>query len=195
LVGIAAPYDPGARQVQVTADGYEPFSAVQELKDGASETLEIALTVLPDAAAPAGADEAPGAAEGAPSKRVWAYTALGLGAVGVGVGATFLVLGSGDAKDADQLASDECTSDGGSIRCSSGTAADIEDLDKTAANKRTMAVVGFSAGAALLATGVVLFFLEPSPAQQGSLSHRPVVARPFVLPVVGGAALGFDGTF
>lgn len=83
------------------------------------------------------------------------FAAVGGGAIGLGLGVVFGLRGSSKA---DELR-DACA-----VECSSQTAKSLDDAG-AAANRN--AVIGFVAGSALLATGVVLVILDRPPRETG----------------------------
>jgi hypothetical protein len=116
-----------------------------------------------------GVDSSPGS----PALRVTAYVALGLGAVGVGLGTYFLLDGYDKRDKADGLFAD-CEAQvpgcapGAPLR---GDAQDAEDAESSAFQR---SMLTFAAGGALAATGVVLLLVssgsDEGPARDAALT-------------------------
>jgi hypothetical protein len=130
-------------------------------------------------------DSAPGGTSGL---RVTSYVAAGLGAVGLGLGTWFLVDAFDKRKHADQLF-DDCVSE--STVCGPGApgydaALGAQDAEDSAFKR---AQISYIAGGALLATGVILFFVS-SPAS----SDQPP-AEASLTPWFTSSEIGLSGRF
>ncbi len=193
LLGVPRRTNPGKRVIEVSASGYETARIEVELSEGGTETIDVELTV----SAQTEASEAPPKAPedgGAPKYRVLSYTALGVGLAGIGTGVAFLVMGSSDSGKADELLASDCNISGDPPLCTQATSDRITSLDKSAATKKTVGVVGLSVGAAALATGAVLWVLGRDGGNEVALGPH-LKARPWAVPVRGGAGLGLTGRF
>jgi hypothetical protein len=177
--GNSVTMDPGEHVFVVSAEGRAPMRTVIRLEEG--ESREVTLTLgAPLSAAPSGAPASPVAERAAPTSataepapmatsarpaeapaRSWldsratAYGALGLGAVGIAVGAWSGLSGLASAHDVRELCPGKvCPSDAAASRAS-----------EAASHARTMAVVstiGFGAGLAAAGVGTYLLLRTPS---------------------------------
>ena len=90
-LGVKLAVDPGTKNVEVSADGYETKSQSVSLNEGGEQTLEVNLTALPPQASSVHSEPAAPAAlplkDSKPRNRTPAYVALGVGGAGVVVGA------------------------------------------------------------------------------------------------------------
>jgi hypothetical protein len=130
--------------------------------------------------------------------RVTSYVALGLGAVGLGVGTWFLAQHQGTANDADRAFKDCETRRGTPGVCDVSQlnamaqrddyALKAQRLDAKEADQRTSATIGFIAGGALFAGGLVLFFTSGGSDEEGE-------ARTRILPWINGTSAGVSGRF
>lgn len=135
---------PGLYTARVSAPGYRPSEASVTLAAGTAETLQV--TLVPEvsttpspaigvSAGPAPADE--------PGVSPWPYVALGGGAVVAGLGGVLTALAIDERSAAEDLLP-------GSER--DDTVSSFETL-------RALSYVSYGVGAALVATGAVLFFI------------------------------------
>jgi hypothetical protein len=193
--GVAIPVDTGTHALEATAPGHAPWAtSVDVASDGTETTVTIpALEASPAAAAPAAAQAAsPGAAPAntapppppasdapGPSagnvQRIVGLSALGLGAVGLGVGAILAIhaksIYSDSLNHCDATDHDLCDAQGISRR----------DDARAAGNAATLAV---SLGAAAAVAGAVLWITAPHAAPEES-SH----ASWMIAPALGGAVV------
>lgn len=160
-LGSQRPIDPGKHKVRAEADGLQPAEAeivVAEGKRDATVTLTLqpaAGTAAPAASGPAAPASPP--PEPAPSKgkvHPGAYVGLGVGAVGVVVGAVFGLKAMGKKGELD----DAC-SDGKCPKTAEGT----HDSFKSAA---TLSTIGFAVGVVGLGAGG--YFLVSGGTKSGS---------------------------
>lgn len=180
LVGAPRPINPGTYTVRARSKTGE--SQPQEVTIAASEKKEITLELLPRAAsAPVTSTDA-GTSSSGPN--IPAYVALGVGAVGVGVGVVFLVDHLSQSSAA-QKSYDDCVDAG---RCSEATMRAIDDRDSAAATSGTISFIGFGVGAAAIGTGIVLLLLD------GGEPAQPTTGTT-IRPYVGFDRVGFTGTF
>lgn len=214
-VGTAVPVDPGTYTVKVMAPGYQTYEG--EVTVGASAASEKhvvpPLALAPAEAAPveepAPTEEPATPADEAPSENSWqkptGIALAGAGVVGLALGTVFGFV----AMDQNNQAID------GGCRGGSCTSTDGVDLTNQALTSATVSTVGFVVGGVLLAGGAVLYFTAPKKksntasvvdfeiagARSGSFggAHSPPSgARPpalFVAPTLGGARVGFGGSF
>lgn len=122
------------------------------------------------------------------STRIPAYAALGVGAVGVGLGVVFAVVRGGHKKKSDDLY-DSCVESG---TCGGTERGSIEDRDKKAASAGTVSLISFGVGAAGIGSGLALLLIgggnneTPLEAQVGRVSLSPFASH---------NQLGLEGTF
>jgi hypothetical protein len=160
--GTPIPVDPGPHGVDATASGRKPWHA-QVTLDGpaALASLEVpALEAAPASETPPVATPAPAPAPLVPAsppppsngtgQRVVGAVIGGVGVVGVALGALFGTM----AKSDNDSAAGHCLGD---------TNCDGQGLSLTTSAKHeaTGSTIGFIAGGALLATGVVVFLTAP----------------------------------
>jgi len=200
LIGIPQPFDPGRHEIKATAQGMESKPATVDVAEGGRQTVVLVLE-LSAAAASAGpvglvstgpstgplstADssrvpESPSRGNG---MRIAAYSALGVGAVGLASGVIF---GLG-AKSKYTEADDIC---GGPNGCPESRRSEIDDLDSSASAKKTLATVGLIVGGIGVSTGVVLLVLS------GKSSATERTARTItVRPEISTNGIGLRGSF
>lgn len=176
----------GPAVIEVQADGFQPFRAELVLASGAPTTLDVALVKVKDEPAPVAVAPAPlptPIAMPAPrddSERAagtgwkWAaYTAGGVGILGVASGAIFGALALTKQKDADAHCPGQACDPTGS------------QLIADARAFATVSTVSFIVGGVGLVTSVVLFLGKPAPTNtQGRL-----------VPVIGPGFGGLAGVF
>ena len=189
--GSPLPVDPGKHIIEASAPGKTPFS-LEVVSGGPGKTITVeipALAAAPVAAAPIAAAPvaaAPGqssvaaTADGASNRRVAAYVTGAVGVAGVVVGA---IMGFSAKSQWNEAQTMHCPT---STRCDQ-TGVNLVNGARTAA---TVADVGFIAGGALVATGVILLVTALPRGQ------RPT-GRLVVSPTVGTAGVGllFSGSF
>ena len=83
--------------------------------------------------------------------RIGAYTAFGIGAVGVGLGTFFILRSSSKRTEADNLCAGGCKVE---------NKAAIDDADSAADSARTLSIVGFAVGGASVVTGILLLVMD-----------------------------------
>ena len=193
------PVDPGTHSLAATADRMIKAETTVSLGEGESKSAELKLT--PDPNAPTPVPIAPQVANNNNDNRgnqdhglreedhakpppespshVPAYIALGLGAVGIGVGSVTGVLALSKKSSLDGA----CNS---SKVCPSTSQSDLD----SAKTMGTISTVGFIAGGVLVVTGVVLFLTEGS-----SSSATAQVGNLRVTPDVGAGYVGAHGSF
>jgi hypothetical protein len=206
LVGVPQPVDPGEHRIEATATGMRAQPQTVRLGEGDKTSTVLKLEPDPSAAAAAAAPGAPlapgappgGAPPGAPvhdsstsmettgsgggGMRIGAYTAFGVGAVGLGLGTVFLLQSAGKRSDADDL----CNLPGGG--CPTSRRTEVDQLDSDAKSASTLSVVGFAVGGVGIAAGVVMLVMSGK-------SESSAAARPGVYPWVGANSAGVAGRF
>ncbi len=166
-LGSPIPVDPGEHVVEAVAPGKQAWSSkVQVAANAAKVSVDIpALQPAAPGAATTPATQAPatttttvttpppadtGADPGA-GRRMAGLVIGGVGIVGLGAGAIFGVQASSKWSDAKSKCSDYPY----------GCTPEAQDLQASAKSAGTISTVGFIAGGALLATGLVLYFTAP----------------------------------
>jgi hypothetical protein len=175
-LGSPIPVDPGEHVIEAAAPGKQPWSSkVQVGGDAAKLVVEIpALAAAGDAPAsnpPASAATALAPTTEPPADRPRSGSAQrtsglvlgGAGVVGIGLGTFFGLQASSKWSDAKAACTDYpygCSSNG-------------QDLRSSARSAATVSTVGFIAGGALLATGLVLYFTAPKQRESVALAIGP----------------------
>jgi hypothetical protein len=195
LVGILRPVDPGEHVFVATADGLASKEVKVTVAEGESRDVKLVLAKVeaePVAASGGGDGGSSGVAVGssdtadAPAAkggalRVAAWSALGVGVVGLGVGAVFTGLYASKRGEAND-AFDACGSG-----CSGASADHVRELDDSANTKGTVGAIALAAGGALAVGGVVLLLVtRPKKTDSGS-------AR--MTPWIGAGSVGVAGAF
>jgi hypothetical protein len=178
---IPMPADPGRHVFYAHTERARSPEVTITLREGGKETVNLVLPeVAPGAAAGPGGpnqdgasndptqarDQAPADEGTGTGQRIVGYSLLGLGVVSAGVGTLFLVSSLDKRAQANKAFACDRTEDG----CSVAEQQKIDGLDADANQKRTFAIVGYAAGGALLATGLVLLLTAPSSSAQRSAS-------------------------
>lgn len=194
-LGVAFPVNPGAADVEVSAEGYYPQTEHVTLSAG--EKLEVSVALRPEppkpepvAAEPSANQPATTAGTSPPPRTrtsatvedraepsyAPAYVAFILGAAGLGVGAWY---GMSAKKDYDVLAP-KCQNN----ICPPGEANNLKD----AQNKGTIATVGLGVGAGAILVGTILLLTTGGDEASDSASAS-------VSPWFGVNELGVAGAF
>jgi hypothetical protein len=195
-LGVPLPVDPGEHVVTLEVPGKPRVERRVSLAPGEKKVILVDAVELPPAAAtpppPPRAAAAPSpppaplSGPGPSKQRIAAYATGGVGVAGLAVGAIF----GSFALSKKGTVSSECGVGGDATACSPAGLKAV-DAGRTFGNVST---VGFVAGGALLATGVVLFVTDrrqAPPAQSAA-----TVPRFALVPVEGfGAAAGLRGGF
>lgn len=197
IIGQAVPQDPGPVKVDVSAPDHESFSVTIRVQPGAHQTVLIpslaaaepgpataavapAVSAQPQAQPQAQppANQPPPAPPPEPShpgstQRIIGIAVGGVGLVGIGLGTYFGLHAIDKDKKADE-------------KCSETVCQEPADFDNADAAKKsaTASTISFVAGGALVAGGVLLYFLAPS--KSSSVSLAPVVAPGYAGLSVGG---------
>jgi hypothetical protein len=190
---IPMPADPGRHVFYAHTERAKSPEITITLREGAKEAVHLVVPEVPAGAetrarsgAAAGTtapnqatvsndakdagDEAPAAHGSAGTgQRIVGYSLLGLGVVGAGVGTFFLVSSLDKRDQADQVFACDTTPQG----CSDTERGKIDRLDADAKKATTFAIVGYAAGGAMLATGLVLLLTADSspPADSASIAR------------------------
>ncbi|HVY48330.1 MAG TPA: hypothetical protein VHB21_20725, partial [Minicystis sp.] len=152
--GDAVPADPGPRVVKATAEGFAPAQTTAIAREGATTAVSLHLQALPRAPA---AEAPPPAPPKTPALRVAGFVTIGVGVAGLGLGGVTGALAIAKHGDlAKQCPGGACTS--------ASTAGEISSYHTVG----TLSTIGFIAGGALAATGVVLVLVAPKPKPAGA---------------------------
>lgn len=187
------PIDPGEHVVEASAPGFKTATVKVHLSEGGIDSVALTLEPDPNApkAAPGGADpsaEASSTHETTPldssrattssgPSRIPAYAALGLGAVGVGVGTVFGLMATGKKSDLDGACPDR--------QCGN----DMQDTIDTGKTYGTVSTVGFVVGGVGILAGTYLLLTS------GSSRASTTAQGPKVTPILGLGGGGLAGTF
>jgi len=189
LWGAPIPTDPGTHTITVSAPGHRAWTGSAIVRsDGSTAVvdvpeLEVEVPPSPEASATP-KPVAPPPSQAAPSKHaqggskmstqgVLGWSAVGLGAVGLGVGVIF------ELKRSSKLSSrDEICASGDPAECPPGSQARVDELTSEARSAATVATVGFIAGGVLAAGGVALLLTAPKQSTS-EVSLTPVVSPHF----------------
>jgi hypothetical protein len=181
LLGVDRPSDPGEHSVEVTAHGFLAARSKVTLKEGGAEVVTLTLSPDPNATKPTAPDAgkppttpAPVAPDATKRNYVPAFVALGVGGVGLAVGAIFGGLAMGargslvDACNANQVCPPSA-----------------QPTYDRAVTFSTVSTIGFIGGGVGVAAALVLFFVAPSKNVQSAS----------IMPIVGPGAVGLGGRF
>jgi tetratricopeptide (TPR) repeat protein len=210
LVGIPYPADPGTHKFAAVAPGYSAAPIEKTLAENGREQIELKLkadpnavaTSTPDASKPTTPDSATTTQPGpkattvdlttkpetkSNTNRVLAYTALGVGAVGVGAGIYFL-LGRNSADDEASKKYEQCRP----TKCEGpGEKSAINKLDDEASTKGWLSVMSFSVGGLAAITGITLLIVDSGKSSTASTSTPQSNVRVWAGP----GSLGLTGQF
>lgn len=185
------PVDAGSHNLRVEATGYEPATLTIEAKDG-----QVVEATLPELEHSSSATPAPSVVVTPPTEtsstastgsgqRTLGWVATGVGAAGLVAGGVFGLMAMGKRANIDNEPG--CQDDDGTLRCSDPGARDRLNADQsTARSLATVSTIGFIAGGALLAGGLVLVLTAPKSQHSATLG---------VSPTLGGASVGLSGRF
>lgn len=191
-LGRPVEVQPGDREVQVLADGRQPFLRRLRVLPGAAVTVEAELPPVPRPVSPSPRPVSPApegvsapAWEGRSTISPWHWVMLGTGVAALAAGGVCSGLAAGDRKKVDGAASA-----GGVV--TGVSQAQAYSLESSSRLKDKAALGLYVAGGAAVVTGVVLWIVSATrpPATQGptaSFSAAPLAG--------GGAILGASGSF
>jgi len=208
LIGARQPIDPGEHKIDATATGLraQPFkvklldgeSSVVILKlevdasaqTGAASAVAASPTSAPSATSASAADASPVADSGAPhgssnSMRTGAYVALGVGALGLGIGTVFLLKSQSKHSQADEICSLP-----GPRPCPLSRQAEVDQLDSDGKSAATIGIVGLVVGGIGAAAGVGLLVASGSKGGDAKSASAPGIE-----PWIGLHSAGVSGRF
>src|SRR5439155_2637510 len=113
--------------------------------------------------------------------KVAAFSAFGVGAVGLGIGTVFILKSISKRNQANDI----CNLAGGG--CPKERKADVDQLDSDASSAQTVAIVGFAVGGASVATGILLLALDKGGSQDAKAAR--------IEPWIGWNSAGVSGRF
>lgn len=175
-LGAPVRANPGKHEVRAEAEGMKPYKESVELAEKDKKHLSVLLTELPSEE-PAEAPAEKAAPKQSGGSNTLAYVALGVGVVGVGVGAFMGLQAKSTKSDID-------------AKCPNGVCSedqrDLYDKGKTQANIST---AGFIVGAVGLGVGTVLLLTGGKGNVEGKAAARRVT------PYVGPEHVGVYGQF
>jgi hypothetical protein len=183
----SSPADPGEQAIEVSAPGKNPWSTSVKLEPAKEASVLVPVLEAAPGEGPKPGDPPPAAegGSGLGTQRIIAIAVAGVGVVGIGAGAVFGIGAMSDASTADEGCS------GSTCSSRDALAANDDALDKA-----TLSTIFFSAGAALVAGGAVLWFTAPrrGEPQRGSAPRRGIAG---VAPLLdrGARGLVIDGHF
>jgi len=185
MVGLERPVDPGSYTVTVNADGYASRQVQVNIKEGASETVEVSLVALPPSARAAQAKDKQGQPtdvedSGPSAGKITGYALLGVAAVGVGVGGYFTARAITKSNQANDEY--ECYPN-----CTYSEKERVDELDQQSKTAKIVAFASFGVGAAALVSSVTLLVLNRTPSEKTARAH--------IDPWIGFQTVGVRGTF
>lgn len=177
-LGEPVEVDPGDHTVAAKAPGYLDAKVTVAAPEGRETVVHVVLSpIAKSGGARTDTPEGP-AADGGPSGlRIASIALMAVGGAGLAAGGAMGIVSLLKTSDADDRFE----------TCGLPCKGEIESLDQEAATLGTASIIGLSAGAAVLATGIVLFVLDgddAAPPQSGS-AHM----------IVGPSFIGVGGTF
>jgi hypothetical protein len=125
-----------------------------------------------------------GSGGGGGGMKIAAFSAFGIGAIGVGLGTVFMLKASSKRSEADDICK---TAVGG---CPKDRKPEIDQLDADASSAQTIGIVGLALGGASIGTGVLLLVLGGGSSDAKAADNKPVVQ-----PWVGLGTVGLSGRF
>lgn len=165
LLGVPAPVNPGKHElVAKTSDGREA-RATLEIQEKEEKAVELVLPPAPEGAAAGEPEPSRTPAAGAQvssansSQKTWAFVALGVGAVGLGVGITTGLM----ATSKHQSAEDACPNG----LCAEGSSG--ADDAEAFRSLRTISTIGYVVGVVGVGAGVTLWLTSPKRTEQAKV--------------------------
>jgi hypothetical protein len=126
-------------------------------------------------------------AGGSSGMKIAAFSAFGVGAVGVGLGTVFLLKSLSNRSKADDL----CHV-GNTTSCPKELKPQIDQYDADATSAQTIAIVGYAVGGASVLTGILLLALDKG---SNASVTKSADLKPHVEPWVGLGMAGVSGRF
>lgn len=183
-LGEAVEIDPGAHTVVARAAGYVDGTVTVMAPEGRTTEVRIKLA-MEKKTGPVPVEPVESSSGGGwPVTRIASIPLMAIGGAGVAAGGAMGIVSLLKSADADDQFD----------TCGAPCRADIESLDEEAATLGTASIIGLAAGAAVLATGVVLFVVggeEEAPPTQAASRARAGSTR----VLAGPGFIGVDATF
>ena len=165
--------DPGEHTVSAKAPGHLDAKVTVAAPEGRETLVHVVLSPIAKGPSPGGSTSEEPAAEvaGPDALRIASIALMAVGGAGLVAGGSMGIVSLLKTSDADDQFE----------ACGLPCKAEIESLDQEAATLGTAAIIGLSAGAAVLTTGIVLFFVgdDDAPAP-GAASARLLVGPSFL---------------
>jgi hypothetical protein len=160
LLGVERPIDPGQHRLEARVGGQ--LRASRELGIVEGQIYQVDLDVRPPAPPPAPVVAQAPATENQPHswQKTGGYVALGVGALGLGIGTYTGIVALSRKSDLDSVCKPSCPP------------SSAEDIDSFRAN-RTVSYVSFGVGIAAAATGVALLVLGKPSAEHVAFRALP----------------------
>ncbi|MBW2457114.1 MAG: hypothetical protein JRI68_21540 [Deltaproteobacteria bacterium] len=177
--GKPLPVDPGDHQIVATAPGYESWTTTIAVGDGADQQT---LSIPP--LEPGAGDGPAVAGEGPSGLLIGGLAVTGVGAVALGVGIAFGVVGMNDTEDLE----DRCGGDRSNCAIADWDS-EVDDVRVKADVSTAMIVIGSAA----VVGGVVMLLLSPGSEPGGDQGDTAVTFAPWVGP--SDVGLGVNGRF
>jgi tetratricopeptide (TPR) repeat protein len=195
LVGVKRPANPGKHTYSAEGASVEAAPVTLSVNERSEAAVELVLKAkaaqaavapqTPSPAQPAAAKPGDAAPHDGGSKssalNIPAYTALAVGAVGLGVGTFFIIKKSGKASDA-QSEADSCEE---SHSCDQGEVDHIVTLDDEAASAGTLSFISYGVGVVGVGVGVALLLMGKDDAGHGKTAPVSLWASDHQVGVAG----------
>lgn len=196
-LGLKRPVDPGSHTVRAEATGYKPAETTFQVPDGGNAEATLKLEKSSDAAVAAApatgaqpitqpsdgqkpADVTVDTGKGGSSNKTLAVVALGVGGVGLAVGAVTGILAMGKHGDLESACPNGT--------CPSDRQSDVDSYKTMGA----ISTVGFIVGVVGVGAGAVLWLTAP---KETAANKNPRYAGAKVTPYLGLGSAGVTGTF
>jgi hypothetical protein len=175
--GVAVPMDPGKHVVRAEAPGHKPFEQTVDIQDKSASRETVNVPALEadrsgstgtDTGA-TGGDAKAAVASGGGSGRTIGWVAMGVGAVGVGLGSFFGLKAFSDWDDRN-------------TQCKGGCTEGAKEAGESASSAATLSTVAFAVGVGAIGVGTVLILTSGSSdkqtGQRAPLLEASVLATP-----------------
>jgi hypothetical protein len=189
--GVPIPVDPGPHVIDASAPGHKHWSNVVQIGskrdqiavnlpplEASPDAVVVPPPVVAQPAQPASQQQTAKDDSTGKTQRIVGIAVAGVGVVGVVVGAVFGLVASGKKSDATS----NCNAD--LSKCNSAGV----DAMSSARSSATISTIGFIAGGALVAGGVVLYVTAPKKSEEKAVAFR-------ISPNGSGATLSFGGAW
>lgn len=157
-IGVEIPLDPGPHTVASSAPGYEKYSRTFTVNERETQTVILELTPVSEKVEERVEPPPPAVAAEEPGYGVLPYILGGVGVLGLVGGGVLLPLSQGKVSQVESIC-------GGSDCSGLTNASDWREATSLADEARLLETIGWvsvGVGAASLATGIVLYLIDPS---------------------------------